>query len=590
MAGQLRHRPVPRSRGVGTARAKWKTTCRIWPARTAPGMRPEILSSFSGYTASRFGQDILAGVVVGVVALPLCVAFAIASGVSPEKGLVTGILAGAIVSILGGSRVQIAGPTGAFIALLYSIGQTYGTDGLALATMMAGCLLVLLGAARVGGVIKFIPHPVTIGFTSGIAVIIFTAQIPDLLGLKAGKIPGDFPGRIHAIATHLHTINYYAAGISLLSIVIIAVWQIFSKRVPGAIAALLLCTALVHLLDLPVETIGSRFGEIPSSFPGPSFPDVTFAKVQALVSPALAIAMLAGIESLLSAVVADGMIGTRHRSNIELIAQGAANIAAPLFGGIAATGAIARTATNIKNGGRTPVAGIVHSLVLLGIMLALGRYASLIPLSALSGILAIVAYNMSEWRTFRSLFTNPRSDIAVLVTTFSLTVVFDLTIAIEAGLFLSVLLFIKRMAEVASVGAVTRELVDQESKSDDPMAIEKKTVPEGVEVFEINGPFFFGAAYKFEESLDQLENPPAALIIRMRNVSAIDSTGIHVIEQVYKNQKKRGTALLLSGVHTQPLFALEKAGTFDLVGRENVLGNIDEALERAGRIVQERAQ
>lgn len=551
-------------------------------------MRPEILSSFSGYNSSRFGQDVLAGLVVGVVALPLCIAFAIASGVSPEKGLLTGIVAGLIVSILGGSRVQVAGPTGAFIALLYTIAQTHGADGLALATIMAGVLLVSLGAARVGSVIKFIPHPVTIGFTSGIAVIIFTSQIPDLLGLNAGKIPGDFPGKVLAVATSLPSINFYAAGLSVGSVLLIALWQKFSKRLPGAIVALIAGTLIAQIFQMPVETIGSRFGEIPSTFPAPAFPAVTFEKLQSLISPALAIAMLAGIESLLSAVVADGMIGTRHKSNMELIAQGVANIASPIFGGIAATGAIARTAANIKNGGRTPVAGIVHSLTLLFIMLALGRFAKLIPLATLAGILSVVAYNMSEWKTFRSLLRNPQSDVVVLIATFSLTVIFDLTVAIEVGLVLSVFLFIRRMAEVASVGTVTRELNDQEAPVDDPQAIDRKVVPDGVEVFEVNGPFFFGAAYKFEESIATLERPPIALIIRMRNVPAIDSTGIHVLEEVYKTQKGRGTVLILSGVHTQPLFALEKAGTFDLIGRENIHANIDEALGRARAVVEGR--
>lgn len=551
-------------------------------------MKPEILTSFSGYNSSRFGQDVLAGVVVGIVALPLCIAFAIASGVSPEKGLITGILAGAIVSVLGGSRVQIAGPTGAFIALLYTIGQTYGPGGLAAATMMAGAILVVLGLARVGSVIKFIPHPVTVGFTSGIAVVIFAAQVPDLLGLSAGKLPGDFGGKVLVIAKHLGSVNFYAAGISLGSIFLIGVWQKISSRLPGAVVALIAGTACVQIFHLPVETIGSRFGEIPSSFQTPSFPAVSFENLQGLISPAVAIALLAGIESLLTAVVADGMIGTRHRSNMELIAQGIANIAAPVFGGIAATGAIARTAANIKNGGRTPVAGIVHSLTLLFIMLALGRYARLIPLASLAGILAVVAYDMSQWRTFRSLLRSPGSDVIVLLSTFLLTVIFDLTVAIEVGLMLAVFLFMRRMAEVASVGTVTRELNDQDTTPDDPQAIERKIVPDGVEVFEINGPFFFGAAYKFEESLENMERPPRALIIRMRNVPAIDSTGIHILEEVYKTQKTRGTKLILSGVHTQPLFALEKAGTFDLIGRENIHANIDEALARAREILGAR--
>jgi len=536
------------------------------------------------YSREQFFSDLGAGVIVGIVALPLSIAFAIASGVSPEKGLYTAVIGGFIISALGGSRVQIGGPTGAFVVLVYGIVQTYGVAGLTVATLLAGVILIIMGFARFGSAIKFIPYPVVVGFTSGIALIIFSSQIRDFLGLEMGAVPVDFAQKLIAFGQHLGSINYYALAISTGSVVLILVWQRFSHRIPGSLAALLISTAVVQLFHLPVETIGTRFGAISASLPAPAIPGLDFATIRNLIQPATTIALLAGIESLLSAVVADGMIGGKHRSNMELIAQGVANVVSPMFGGLPATGAIARTATNIKNGGRTPVAGIVHALLLLLIVLFFGRWATMIPLSCLAGILLVVSYNMSEWRSFRSLLRSPRSDVVVLLTTFGLTVLFDLTVAIEIGVVLSVFLFMRRMALVTNVGVVTREFQDEE-EIDDPNAIDKRVVPAGVEVYEVNGPFFFGAAYKFEEAMNLVEKSPKVRIIRMRNVPAVDSTGLHVLEQVLKSCRKHRIVLIVSDIHTQPLYALEQSGLIRTIGEENIFGNIDDALNRAREIV-----
>lgn len=543
-------------------------------------LKPKIFTTLKGYTRTQFLADLSAGTIVGIVALPLAIAFGIASGVSPDKGLITAVIAGFLISALGGSRVQIGGPTGAFVVIVYGIIQQYGLDGLMIATVMAGIILVIMGLARFGSVIKFIPHPVVVGFTSGIALIIFSSQIKDFFGLNMQAVPADFIEKWIAYAGHFSAINYYSLAIGAGSLIVMLLWPKVSRKIPGSLVALILSTLAVQLFQLPVETIGSRFGEIPSSLPAPSMPHINFGIIKGLIGPATTIAILAAIESLLSAVVADGMIGGKHRSNMELIAQGVANIASPLFGGIPATGAIARTATNIKNGGRTPIAGIVHALVLLLIMLFFGKYAGLIPMSTLAAVLIIVSYNMSEWRSFRSLLKNPRGDVAVLLTTFGLTVIFDLTVAIEIGMILAVFLFMHRMATVTNVGVVTREF-DESDENPDPNAIDKRDVPSGVEVYEINGPFFFGAANKFREAMDQIESAPKIRIIRMRNVPAIDSTGIHVLNEVFHDSKKEGTQLLLSGVHTQPLIALDQSGFLNEIGEENIFGNIDDALDRA---------
>ena len=547
-------------------------------------IKPKLFTTLKDYSKKQFTSDLTAGVIVGIVALPLAIAFGIASGVTPDKGLITAVIAGFIISFLGGSKVQIGGPTGAFIVIVYGIVQQYGTNGLILATLMAGVILVIMGFARFGSIIKFIPHPVIIGFTSGIALIIFSSQIKDFFGLNIETNPSEFFEKWIVYSQNLFSLNYWSFLIGAVSLIIIIFFPRVTHRIPGSIVAIFVTTILVQVFHLPVETIGSRFGEIPSSFPSPTLPDFDFEVIRSLISPATTIAILAAIESLLSAVVADGMIGGRHRSNMELIAQGAANIVTPLFGGIPATGAIARTATNIKNGGRTPIAGIIHALVLLLIMLFFGSWAKLIPMATLAAVLIVVAYNMSEWRSFVEVFKYPKSDIIVLLTTFGLTIIFDLTIAIQIGMILAVLLFMRRMAMVTNVGIITRELKDEEEKVD-VNSIQNKKVPDGVEVFEINGPFFFGAVSKFRDAVRIVENPPKIIIIRMRDVPAIDSTGIHALEQLLKETKKHGTHLVLSGVHTQPLMALANAEFISKIGEENIHGNIDDALDRAREIL-----
>lgn len=548
-------------------------------------LKPKLFTTLKGYTSKQFLADLSAGTIVGIVALPLAIAFGIASGVTPEKGLITAIIAGFIISLLGGSRVQIGGPTGAFIVIVYGIVQQFGVNGLIIATIMAGVILVVMGFARFGSVIKFIPHPVVVGFTSGIALLIFSTQIKDFFGLSIEKVPSEFFDKWIEYSVNLSSINYYAFGIAALALFIILIFPKITHKIPGSIIALVVTTAIAQVFNFPLETIGSKFGELPSALPSPVFPQIDFATIKSLIGPATTIAILAAIESLLSAVVADGMIGSKHRSNMELVAQGVANIITPLFGGIPATGAIARTATNIKNGGRTPVAGIIHAIVLLLITLFFGQFAKLIPMATLAAILIVVAYNMSEWRSFVEIFKSPKSDIIVLLTTFGLTVVFDLTIAIQVGMVLAVFLFMRSMAMVTNVGVITRELKDDDDEAVDINAISNKKVPDEVEVFEINGPFFFGAVSKFRDAIRFIESPPKVLIIRMRNVPAIDGTGIHALEEVYHESVKKGTQLVLSGVHTQPLMALEQSGFLKIVGEQNVLGNIDDALDRTREIL-----
>lgn len=549
-----------------------------------PYLKPKFFTTLKNYNKQQFISDATAGVIVGIVALPLAIAFGIASGVTPEKGIITAIIAGFVISFFGGSRVQIGGPTGAFIIIVYGIVQQYGTTGLAIATIMAGIILVVMGLVKFGSLIKFIPYPVVVGFTSGIALLIFSTQVKDFFGLQLDKVPAEFHEKWMAYFETFSTINYNVFGIAMLALLIMIFWPKVTHRIPGSLIAIIVTTVAVIVFKLPVDTIGSRFGEIPSNLPSPSFYEIDLSIIRNLIGPATVIAILAAIESLLSAVVADGMIGGKHRSNMELVAQGLANIIVPIFGGIPATGAIARTATNIKNGGRTPVAGIIHAITLLLIMLFFGSYAKLIPMATLAAILIIVAYNMSEWHAFKSLLKSPKSDVAVLLTTFFLTVIFDLTIAIEIGMVLSVLLFMKRMSEVSNVSVITRELEDEEDQPD-PNAIDKKQIPEGVEVFEINGPFFFGAAKKFKDEMAVIEKPPKVRIIRMRNVPAVDATGLQTLKDFYSDAKKHNTHMILSGVHTQPLYAMTQAGIFDLYGEENIHGNIDDALDRAREVL-----
>lgn len=537
-----------------------------------------------GYSRQQFSSDLLAGLIVGVVALPLAIAFAIASGVKPEQGIYTAIVAGFLISALSGSRVQIGGPTGAFVVIVFDIVQRFGYDGLAIATMLAGLLLILMGFARLGSVIKFIPYPVTVGFTSGIALIIFTGQIRDLLGLQMTTVPSEFLEKLLAYGEHLGSTSPAALGIGLATIGLVRFWPRITHRVPGSLIAILATTAAVSLLNLPVDTIGSRFGQVPSSLPLPRLPALPdWQHLSQLFSPALTIALLAGIESLLSAVVADGMTERRHRSNMELIGQGVANLLTPLFGGIPATGAIARTATNIKNGGQTPFAGIIHALTLLLILLFFGQWAALIPMPTLAGILVVVAWNMSEAHLFAKLLRGPRGDVLVLLSTFGLTVLIDLTVAIQVGMVLAAFLFMQRMADATQVGFVRRELNGDEEEEDlnDPLSLRRRRVPEGVEVFEINGPFFFGAADKFKNALGDISQPPKVLILRMRHALTLDATALQALESVFEKSRKQGSLLLLSGVHSQPLVVMERAGFLDRIGPENVLANIDESLNRA---------
>ncbi|MBM3422145.1 MAG: sulfate permease [Chlorobi bacterium] len=542
--------------------------------------KPKFFTVLSEITPQQLSKDVVAGILVGIVALPLAIAFAIASGVSPEKGLITAVIGGFLVSFLGGSRVQIGGPTGAFIVILYGIVEQYGINGLMIATIMAGVILMLMGFAQFGSLIKFIPYPVVVGFTSGIAVIIFSSQISDFLGLSIEKVPADFIEKWIAYATHLTSINPQSLMVGTFSLLIIVFWPKISRKIPGSIVAIIASTLLVHLSGLDVATIESRFGDIPSALPAPSVPVFDFATVKELIMPATTIALLGAIEALLSAVVADGMIGSRHKSNMELVAQGAANIITPLFGGIPVTGAIARTATNVKNGGRTPVAGMVHALTLLCIMLLFGGWAKLIPMPTLAAILIVVAWNMSEHHVFRQLLKSPRSDVIVLLTTFGLTVVFDLTIAIEIGMLLAVLLFMQHMAGIANIGMVTGELKDREEE-DDPNTIRTRAIPEGVEVFEISGAMFFGAASKFKDAMHIVEKKPAIRIIRMRKVLSIDATGLNMLRELLIDCRKTGITLILSGVHAHPLFAMQQYGIYDEIGEENVFGNIDDALDRS---------
>lgn len=532
------------------------------------------------YDRNRFLADAGAGVIVGIVALPLAIAFAIASGVTPDRGLATAIVAGFLISALGGSRVQIGGPTGAFVVIVYGILQQHGLDGLMVATMIAGGLLIVMGVARLGGVIKFIPYPVVLGFTAGIAVIIFSSEVRDLLGLDTGALPADFVGKWHVFLTRAHTADPHAVAVSAITVLTIVLWPRVSRRIPGPFVALVLTSVLVELLGWKVETIGSRFGNVTAHLPGIHLPTVPLATLPSLIQPAITIALLAAVESLLSAVVADGMTGGRHRSNMELVAQGVANLASPVFGGIPATGAIARTATNIKSGGRTPVAGMVHAATLLLITLLFGGLAARIPLATLAGILVVVCWHMGEWRTFLAQRRAPRSDVAVQLVTFLLTVFVDLTVAVEVGIVLAAFLFMRRMAEVTNVSAVTGMLSDTDEAAD-PNAVAARDIPAGVEVYEVNGPFFFGAAAAFQEEMRSIATRPRVLILRLRGVPVIDATGLHALAQSVRRCREDGTRIVLSDVHAQPLAAMARVGLLDLIGEAGVVGHLDEALDLA---------
>lgn len=543
--------------------------------------KPKIFDTLKNYTRQQFGKDLLAGLIVGIVALPLAIAFAIASGVSPEKGLFTAVIAGFIVSALGGSRVQIGGPTGAFIVIVYGIVQTYGVNGLVIATFMAGIMLIIMGFARLGSIIKFIPHPLIVGFTSGIALIIFSSQIKDFFGLQMGSVPADFIEKWQAYFLSFSSISITAFLIGLATVAIILAWPYVTHKIPGSLVAIIATTAAVQIFHLPIETIGSRFGTIHSAFPIPSLPQLDYETIKRLIQPAFTIALLCGIESLLSAVVADSMIGGSHRSNMELVAQGTANIFSALFGGIPATGAIARTATNVKNGGRTPVAGIVHAIVLLIIILFVGKWAALIPMATLAGILVVVAYNMSEWHSFISVLKGPRSDTAVLLITFLLTVIVDLTVAIEIGMVLAAFLFMRNMTKSSNVNILTNEM-NKEEQGEDNETISSYSIPAGVEVFEINGPLFFGAAYKFKDAMKFIEKTPKVLIVRMRKVPIIDATGIRMLADLNKETRSSGTKLMLSEIESgQVTQELQKARLLFAIGKGNVLPTFEKALIRS---------
>lgn len=537
---------------------------------------PKSLEVLRGYDRATFLSDLAAGITVGVVALPLAIGFGIASGVTPAQGLWTAIVAGFLIAALGGSRVQVGGPTGAFVPILAGIVASYGYGGLAVATLMAGIILVAMGVMRLGNLIKFIPYPVTAGFTSGIAVIIFVGQLKEFLGLDV-KMPRHTPHQIAEIAGHVADTHWPTLGIGAVAVAILLLWPKAWRRVPASIVAVVACTMLVAGLKLEVQTIGSRFGGIPRGLPELTMPHLSFAQFQELVIPALTIAMLGAIESLLSAIVADGMIESRHDSNTELIGQGIANVVCPFFGGISATGAIARTATNVRSGGRTPVAGIIHSVTLLVIVLAAAPLAKFIPLAALSAVLLVVAYRMGEWDIFPELWRGPKSDFGVLVVTFAFTVIFDLTIAVGVGLTLAAALFVRRMEEITQI-----KLVTPDSELDvGGHSIKDKEVPAGVLVYRIEGPFFFGAAEKLEVALFRASAVPRVVIFRMRNVPAIDATGLHALEVTLEKFHRKHTQLVLSGVQPQPMKVLYNAGFVDKIGLDNVCPNIDAALGRA---------
>lgn len=543
-----------------------------------------------GISKKQISKDILSGIIVGIVALPLAIAFAIASGVSPEKGLITAIIAGIVISVLSGSRVQIGGPTGAFIIIIYAIVQEHGVGGLTIATFMAGFIIMGFGFARLGNYLKFIPYPLIVGFTSGIAVIIFTSQINDFFGLQIQSVPADFVEKWAVYFQNFQHFNWLAFAIALGTVIITLKFYKITSKIPGSLVAIVLSTLVVHYFQFPVDTIESSFGEIPNKLSMPEIPNISFEIIQKLIQPAIAIALLGSIESLLSAVVADGMTGGRHRSNMELVAQGVGNIFSGLFGGIPATGAIARTATNIKNGGRTPIAGITHALVLLLIMLLFAPVAKLIPLSCLAGILVVVAWHMSEWKQFRALLKSNRMDILVLLTTFFLTVFFDLILAIEIGMILSSFIFMKRMSESTSIKNVQNLFVSNEKYGEQLFEEEIPHIPKDTMLYEINGPLFFGASQKFQEFLTDLNYTPKVLILRMRNVPFIDATGINRLKEFHQTLKAAGTTIVISGANPLVKEEFFKSGIYKFIEEENILENITDAVNRAEHILKQHPQ
>ena len=555
--------------------------------------RPRLLHCLRKYNRKTFIADVMAGIIVGIVALPLAIAFGIASGVTPEKGIITAIVAGFVISALGGSKVQIGGPTGAFIIIIYGIIQQYGLEGLTIATIMAGVFLILFGLLHLGTIIKYIPYPIVVGFASGIAVTIFTTQVKDLFGLSISNLPSDFIEKWQCYAANFSTADLWSSIVGIASVAVIMLMPKINKKIPGSLVAIIIMTVLALLLKqyagvTTIETIGDRFS-ISNSLPQADMPHITWETIKSLVSPALTIAILGAIESLLSAAVADGVIGDHHNSNTELVAQGVANLASPIFGGIPATGAIARTMTNINNGGRTPIAGIVHAVVLLLIFLFLMPLAKYIPMACLAGVLVVVSYGMSGWRSFLALMNNPKSDVTVLLITFFLTIIFDLTVAIEVGLIIACLLFMRRMSETTDVKVISDEInPDEEYSSLELGNLEHLTIPKGVEVYEINGPYFFGAGNRFEEIMATFGDRPKVRVIRMRKVPFVDSTGIHNLTNLCLMSKKEGIQIVLSGVTQKVDAQLTKAGFQDIVGTENICSHIDLALARAREIMAEK--
>lgn len=549
--------------------------------------KPKLISLLddkeNGFSKEQFFKDLIAGIIVAIIALPLSIALGISSGVSPEKGLITAIIAGFIISLLGGSRVQIGGPTGAFVVIVFGIIQNHGVDGLIIATFMAGIILVLFGLLRFGSLIKYIPYPITVGFTSGIAVTLFSTQVKDFLGLSMTKTPSEFIPKWEAYISHMNTTNLYTLAIGLLALIILIFWPKINKKIPGSLIALIVTTLVVFIFNLPVATIGSQFGKISSNIPIPHIPNLNLNTLKALIGPAFTIALLGGIESLLSAVVSDGMIGDKHNSNAELIAQGIANMGSSLFGGIPATGAIARTAANVKNGGRTPISGIVHSITLLLIMLVFMPLAKFIPLTTLSAILIIVSYNMSEWRTFKAILKAPKSDIAILLTTFFLTVLFDLVIAIGIGMVVSMCLFMRRVATSIEVNELNESDCSDKSNIDTDM--ENLKVGENVLVYDIRGHLFFGAVDTFMNTMKEINDDAKVLVLRMRHTKTLDITGYKQIKNISLSCKSRNMTLIISELQEQPKKVMRLMGFIDTLGEDHFATNFDEALEKANSLI-----
>ncbi|MBQ1770057.1 MAG: sulfate permease [Turicibacter sp.] len=546
-------------------------------------LKPKLLSVMKTYNKDQFIKDVIAGLIVAIIALPLSIALAISSGVSPEQGLYTAIIAGFFISLLGGSRVQIGGPSATFMVVVYSVVASHGTEGLLITTILAGIMLILFGLLKLGSMIKYIPYPITVGFTSGIALTIFSSQIKDFFGMDIGAVPTKFIEKWQLYFSSFDKIQWLPFLIGGIALAILIIWPRINKRIPASLISIVVTTALVAILNLDVQTIGTQYTDLSSSFPTPSIPNITWSKVEDLISPAFTIAFLCSLESLLSAVVSDGMIGSKHRSNMELVAEGVANIASGLFGGMPATGAIARTVANIKNGGRTPIAGVVHAITLLFILLFLMPLVKMIPLATLAAILIMVSYNMSEWRMFKKLLNAPKSDVIVLLSTFFLTVLFDLTLAISVGMVLTAFLFMKRMTDVTDIQGI--EMNDDEEEFellDDEL---KEVLSDEILIYEINGPFFFGAADKFLDSIQSLQGPSKVLIIRLRNVPVIDATAVHALNLLQDNCHRSNTTLILSEVNDRPYQVIKRVGLVQEIGRQQVCRHFDQAIARAKEIV-----